>query len=152
MSHHFFTKKLWISLVAVMLLAGVFFGGVYVWLDQVQQYIVEAQLPTEKEAKTEQEMEEKTASEEQVASQEIAMAALQTEKPVNQMEQEIQFPCTIRIVNEEIGVYHAEGGRVKKLRQVGEYLSAADKERLHNGIQVNDEKELIMVLESYHLQ
>ena len=58
----------------------------------------------------------------------------------------------VQIVDGEIGVFHREGRCMKKLRQSGEYLSIADEQILSQGIPVNDEKELIIVLESYHLQ
>ena len=149
MSRRLFTTQLWVSLVAVMLLAGVFLGGVYFWLNSVQQYILETETP---EADQPEQEEATDIAENTVESQEATLAALQAERALGQLEMDMEFPCMIQIVDGEIGVFQPEGRCVKKLSQVGEYLSAADEQVLRRGIQVNNEEELVMVLESYHLQ
>ena len=148
MSHHLFTKQVWIMLVAAILFTGVFFGGVYFWFNDVQRYILEAENAAEQVEPNGQD----GISKKMVEAQDTAMTPFQNGKNLNQIEQEIEFPCLVQIVDGEIGVFHRKGRCMKTLRQSGEYLSIADEQILSQGIPVNDEKELIIVLESYHLQ
>lgn len=149
MSHHFCSKKLWFILIGFVLLAGVFLGSTLMWLERVEKYVLETKLPVQEE-KIGERLEK--VIEKNYIEQEVQMAAQQSEKPVGKMEQKIEFPCVIRIVDGTIGVYQEKKGCLKTLKQVGEQLTDEDELKLRNGIYIADEKELIMVLESYHLQ
>ena len=76
MSHHLFTKQVWIMLVAAILFTGVFFGGVYFWFNDVQRYILEAENAAEQVEPNGQD----GISKKMVEAQDTAMAAFQNGK------------------------------------------------------------------------
>ena len=51
-----------------------------------------------------------------------------------------------------VGIYGEEEQCIKEYKQAGEYMSEKDRMELQRGIWVENEQELVMLLESFHLQ
>lgn len=143
MSHYLLSRKCWLGLI---LLPCVFFGIVYIGLDYVEQRITQLEtLVTKVEGQL---MDE----EKQLALQEVM---IQSEEALNESEidkKELQYPCKLKMKHERIGLYVNDEYCIKEFKQVGEYLETRDVLELRRGIEVINEQELVMLLESFHLQ
>ena len=56
------------------------------------------------------------------------------------------------MIKGKVGIYTENGDYLQELNQAGELLSEIDRKYLQQGIWIQNEEELIMALESYHLQ
>ncbi len=143
MSHHLLSKKIWIG---ILLLSCVFLVIAYVWLYYTDQWILQAELPVQEK---ETEKEKKETDEIDSAVEEVNLNAAE---PIKKGKPEMMYPCVIQMQQGEVGIYAEDGVYLQKLTQVGEWISEIDQKQLQQGIWIENEKELIMVLESYHLQ
>ena len=142
MSHHLLSKKIWIS---VIIMTCMFLGLAYVWMYYTDQFILQAELTMQdsKKAENENQASKITPTEE---------AALYTQEAIDAEKIEKPYPCVVQMKEGSIGVFAQDGSCLRDLQQVGEWLSETDQTQLMSGIWVENEKELVMVLESYHLQ
>ncbi len=146
MSHHLLSKKLW---VGIGIMTCTFLAIAYAWFDYADHSIIQTEIPN-------QEM--KTRADKTEPGKKVSMteeAALYAQEPIraeNIEKIEEGYPCMVQMKQENIGLYTQDGTCIRQLIQVGEWLSEADKKQLQQGLWVESERELIMVLESYHLQ
>ena len=137
MSHDFISKKIWIS---ALVLTCVFLLLVSIWFYYTNQFLIQSEVGEREEQLSMVQVEMVTEAAEQIA------APILEEKPV------LQFPCIIKMQDETIGIYLSDGTLYQTLSQCGEKLSVPDRIQLIRGIEVEDEKQLISLCESYHLQ
>ena len=154
MAHHFLSKKIWISVAVVTVL---FLALTYAWFFFANQLIQQTEMAR---------IHAITGYQAADIAQDTALAASQltgevqknaenltAETANTQAEpQEVQYPCYVKMQDDRIGVYSETGELYKTMRQTGEFLSDTDRTQLIQGIQVENEKELIMLCESFHLQ
>ncbi len=143
MSHHLLSKKLWIG---ITFMTCAFFSMAYVWLYYADQWSMQAELPITEE-KAEQ-AEEKT---EEIASTAEAVNKTTTESIEKGKISKI-YPCVIQMIQGQVVICTEDGDYLRELNQVGELLGEIDRKQLQQGIRIENEEEMIMVLESYHLQ
>ncbi len=143
MSHHLLSKKLWIG---ISIMTCTFLGVAYVWLYYADQWSRLAELPVEEENNehTEEIAEEKASPAE--------AANMTTTEPVEKGKLDMLYPCVIQMIHGEVVICTEEGDYLRELNQVGELLGEIDRKKLQQGIRIENEEEMIMVLESYHLQ
>ena len=159
MSHHFFSAKIWIVLTGTIVISGSFFLLVYLLFDTTDDLILQSRLPIQEAMEKEANGEEWDNTHDEIKIHEKLKEDFLdeetmhlTEKGNRYFESDVTFPCMIRMIDNNVGVYQIGGSCLKELRQFGEHLTEADKAKLRNGIYIKDEKELIIVMESYHFQ
>ena len=143
MSHHLLSRKLWIGL---LLIPCIFFAIVFAGMDYLEMKLLQIETPV---------IETEVQTSDQVSNLAVQEAAYQTEKILNNSNIEktkLEFPCKVQMKHGKIGIYLENESCVKEYKQVGEYLGEVDILELTKGIWVKDETELIVVLESFHLQ
>lgn len=137
MSYYLFLKKCWIGMI---LASCIFFGGVYIGLDYSNQKVMESKVPENENGEEKMDVKE---------------AALQTEAAIEENKIErltTKYPCKVQMKQEIIGLFGENEQCIKEYKVVGEYFSKREQEELQRGIWIQNEQELIMVLESFHLQ
>lgn len=143
MSHHFISKKVWIG---VIILTCLFFGLTYIWMYYTNQLIRQAGLPRSETESTVQ------GAKSPEPEEPVEEAARYNQEPIEAKDPAVSFPCLVQLQQGRLGLYDLEGRCLQELHQVGEWLSETDEKQLREGIKVQNEEELIMTLESYHLQ
>ncbi len=143
MSHHLLSKKLWIG---ITIMTCTFLGMAYGWLYYADQWSMQAEMSVgdEETGHAEVELEEKTSTAEAVNQT--------TTDPIEKGKIQEVYPCVIQMIQGQIGIYTEKGEYLRELNQVGELLGEIDRNQLQQGIWIENEKELIVILESYHLQ
>lgn len=141
MSHHFHYKKIWIGMLGAAVL---FWGLCYAWFYYTNQYMEQAQRQESQEA----------SSQESLLSggRLVAEAAQDMLPPLAETGAGVRYPCQMVLRGDTIGLYDSENRLLKTMKQTGEYLSETDRAQLIRGISVEDEEQLILLCESYHLQ
>ena len=149
MSHFFMPKKGWLLLIGLIVLSGFFYSFAYKWMERAEQYLMQTRFSVKTEStpiglgarspRIDIEVEEISIGE-----------WIETSHVL--LNRKGLFPCMLRMVEEEFGVYQKDGVCIKQLKQTGENLTERDREKLCQGIEVLNEEELIELLESYHLQ
>jgi len=143
MSHHLLSKKLWIVIIGMTC---TFLGMAYVWLHYVNQWSMQAEVPVREEIESQRP--DNKAKEKPIA--ETVNQAATDEIDKGKIEK--IYPCIIQMIQGEVGIYTENGDYLQELNQAGELFSEIDRKNLQQGIWIQNEEELIMVLESYHLQ
>lgn len=137
MSHHLISKKIWISAAVLTIM---FLGLTYAWFYYTNQLLLQTEIAERKENQS-------VAPSESAA--EVAQPMIE---PIETKEPVLSFPCTLRMKDGAIGLYDENGSLCQEMKQIGEYLSDQDRIQLIQGIQAENEQELIALCESFHLQ
>ena len=145
MSHFLLSKRIWLIALGLSCL---FFVLAYLWFYYTNQWVLQAR-------KMESKPEEVAGIVDKILpdwwAETIETVWTETEK-VQTEDPELTFPCRVQLVDDVIGVFNEAGQLCRTMRQVSEYLSDRDREELLEGILAQNDYELIMVYESFHLQ
>lgn len=141
MSRYLLSKKIWVS---VAISGSLFVLLTYTWFYHLNQWAAQEERIALKEIQLIFMMERVAEAADQVL-QPIAQPAASTEVTLT-------FPCIMKMKEGKIGLYNEEGVLCQELKQISEYLGDQDRIQLIQGIQANNQQELVLLCESYHLQ